>query len=229
MAEAKTLQKVKKKKWYAMCARMFNNAALGETFAAEESKLLGRVVSVNLASLSGDIKRQSVSLRFKISSVKEGNAYADVISYVTSANAIKRLVRRGVERFDISFTAETSDHVKVRIKTIVLTRSKTSSSVLKALRKACTESIAKETSNMSYEQLISALIEHRLQSELRKSLSKIYPLKAFEIKVLHVLHEKEEAKAAEPKEEAKAAEPKEEAKAAELGANVVESETESEK
>ncbi|MBN2454153.1 hypothetical protein JXB11_01265 [Candidatus Woesearchaeota archaeon] len=200
MAEAKTLQKAKKKKWYPIHSKLFNDALLGETLATEANDLIGRVVSVNLATLAGDVKRQSVSLRFRISSVKEGKVYADVISYLTSGSAIRRLVRRNVERADITSVCETLDKVRVKIKVFLLTRSKTSGSVLHSLQKECLGMLAKEIGKIEYGDFVWSLIEHKLQSELRKGLSKIYPLKAFEIKMFNVVSGEQAEKKA-PKQE----------------------------
>jgi ribosomal protein S3AE len=195
MAELKTLQKAKKKRWYPIHARGFNDAFLGETLASNEKGLLGRVVSANLASLTGDIKRQSVTLRFEIRSVKEGKGYADVVGYALSNTAIKRLVRRNVERVDMSLLCQTADNVKVRIKTFILTRSATGRGVLNSLHKASIESLTKSVGKLKYDDLVVALIEHKLQSELKHSLSKVYPLKSFEIKMFgFALEEKKQTK-----------------------------------
>jgi ribosomal protein S3AE len=176
---------------------------LGQTLATEDSELIGRVVNVNLATLSGDVKRQSVSLRFRISTVKDSKAYADVISYHTSGAAIRRFVRRNVNRIDLSTVCQTSDNVKLRVKVFILTKSKTSGSVMHGLQKTCLELLAKEVAKMEYGEFVWSLIEHKTQSELRKALSKIYPIKTFEIKMFNLLRGEHEAKPSKEKAPAK--------------------------
>jgi ribosomal protein S3AE len=195
MAEAKTLQKVKKKRWYPIHAKLFNDRLLGESLASEADELLGRAVNANIASITGDVKQQSVTLRFRINSVKDNKAYADVIGYVLSGTAIKRLVRRNLKRIDDSLVCETEDHVKLRIKIFLLTRSTTSSKVMNALHKLANESIIKRVAKLKYSEFVKVLIEHKLQSDLKRVLSEIYPLRAFEIKMFELIAKEKAAKA----------------------------------
>ncbi|MFH1182594.1 MAG: hypothetical protein V1702_06565 [Candidatus Woesearchaeota archaeon] len=189
MAESKTLQKIKKKKWYGLYSKLFNNAFLGETMATEDKELVGRAVTVNLATLSGDIKRQAVSVGLVVSSVQDGKAYADVVKYLTSPASIRRLVRRNVERVDTIVTCPTKEGVMVNIKIFILAKSKTTGSVSKALQNECRSLMVNEVAKLDYPEFVWSLIEHRIQSDLKKALGKIYPLKALEVKMFEVVHD----------------------------------------
>jgi ribosomal protein S3AE len=187
MAELKGLQKIKKKKWYGIYSKVFNNAYLGETMAAEDKDLVGRAITVNLATLSGDIKRQAVSIGLVVSSVQDGKAYTDVVKYMTSPASIRRLVRRNVERIDTIVTCPTKDGVMVNVKLFVLAKSKTTGSVSKALQMECKILAVREVAKLDYSEFLWSLIEHHMQSDLKKALGKIYPLKAFEVKMFEVV------------------------------------------
>lgn len=187
MVESKAMLKIKKKKWYSMYSKLFNNAFLGETVAAEDKDLIGRALTVNLATLSGDIKRQAVSVGLVVSSVQDGKAWADVVKYFTSPASIRRLVRRNVERVDTVVTCPTKDGVTVAIKIFVLAKSKTSSSISKALQLECKSLMVREVAKLDYPEFVWALIEHKIQFDLKRTLGKIYPLKAMEVKMFEVV------------------------------------------
>ena len=65
MAEAKQVLKIVKKKWLPIKAsKFFDSELLGESYVVGPDQLLGRTVAANLANLTGDIRQQSVTLKF---------------------------------------------------------------------------------------------------------------------------------------------------------------------
>ncbi len=123
MAEekAKKESRVKKKKWIQVLApKSFRNEVIGEVYAFEAQSLIGRVVTVNLMSLTGDMKKQNTNLKFVINAVEGGKAITELDGYHLIPASIRRLVRRGKKRIDISFTCLTSDKKKVRMKSLFI-------------------------------------------------------------------------------------------------------------
>lgn len=194
---AKTVTRVanwRKKKLLPIYAdKIFNNTLLGETMVETSQALMGRGISMNLMVLTGDMKKQNVTVKFKVNRVENNKAVADLIGYYLSFASVKRMVRRGKDRIDLSFTGKTADHKLVRIKPILITKSSTTRAVLTSLRKNCfvlTTNFLKET---KYNDVFSAVISNRLQKFLNDSLRKVYPLRTVEIRVLEL----EKTKAAE--------------------------------
>ena len=57
-----TIVKWKKKKWYNLVApKMFNSQQLGQTLASDDSQLKDRTTTLNLMTLTRDIKKQKNS------------------------------------------------------------------------------------------------------------------------------------------------------------------------
>ena len=205
MAEAKQVLKIVKKKWLPIKAsKFFDNELLGESYVVGPDQLLGRTVAANLANLTGDIRQQSVTLKFIVNSLDGEAGVADVIGYEMASSAIRRIVRRGSDRLDESLVCETSDGRKVRIKPMIITKAITNSAVHRLLRKVLVSSLAKLVKNNTFESLINELITSKLQMAVKGDLKKIYPLKAVEITALKLLQEEQkgEAKggAAEPEQ-----------------------------
>ncbi len=200
---AKTLTRVanwKKKKLLPIYAdKIFNNTLLGETMVETSQALMGRGISMNLMVLTGDMKKQSVTVKFKVNRVENNKAVADLVGYYLSFASVKRFVRRGKDRIDLSFTGKTADYKTVRIKPILITKSSTTRAVLTSLRKNCfvlTTNFLKET---KYNDVFNAVISNRLQKLLNDNLRKIYPLRTVEIRVLEL----EKTKATESSQVAK--------------------------
>jgi|SRR3989344_2432838 len=180
MAEIKS-----KKKWYEILAtKHFSNIPLGETVANEDKNLIGRIIGVNLGSLTKDPKLQNINIKFRVNEVKEGKAYTEFNGYELASNYLKRIIRGGRSRVDDSFLTATKDDVKIKIKPMILTKYKTQRGVLteikKLIRKEFLEYIKKDT----YDKLISDLISKTFHREIRSKLNKIYPISLFEIRVM---------------------------------------------
>jgi len=229
-------QKIMRKEWYPIFApRVFNNAFLGETHVYESRQMMGKGLTINLMNLTNDAKRQNININFEVVDVQNGKGLTNVIGYNMVQSSIKRLIRRNIEKVDMSFFCKTSDNKDLQVKPILITRSATKGSVVARIRRTVQDFIVKYVGSVSYDNLVNDLVNHKLQSLLKKDINKIYPLRICEIRSMEVidLEKKKEAKAkavakeskgakekvkeTEPKkEESKATEKKEAAKAEEV-------------
>ena len=188
MADQKQGLKVIKKKWFPIFAsKEFEEANIGESLVASASDLVGRIVSVNLMSLTNDIKLQHITLKFKIIGADNDKATADLIGFEIIPPAIRRLVRRGVDRIDDSFICETVDNKKIRVKPFILTKSYARGLVGNRLRKAMIDYIAKEAKKVTFDDLVKNLLGNKFQTSIKAELKKIYPIKSCEIKSVSVV------------------------------------------
>ncbi len=188
MGEPKQVLKVIKKKWLQIRAsKFFDSELLGECYVASPELLVGRTVAANLANLTGDIRQQSVTLKFIVNSMEGETGIADVIGYQMAASAIRRIVRRGSDRLDESFVCETSDGKKVRIKPMAITKTITNSAVHRSVRKMLINSLVQAVKKHTFDSLINEIITSKLQMAVKADLKKVYPLKAVEITSLWLL------------------------------------------
>jgi ribosomal protein S3AE len=179
----KDTAKIRKKKWYQIVGPpLFSNMVLGETTGYELSEGIGKTLIVNLMTVTGDVKNQSVNLTFKVTSVQHDQLLAEPVGYVLSPSFIKRVVRRRHSRLDEAYSLTTSDGKKVVIKPLMITRTLANRSVLSALRRECKKAVAAAVAASTYDDLLSDVITTKFQKETRKGLTKVYPLKSFEVK-----------------------------------------------
>ncbi len=185
MAVKKKKQKIKviKKEWYQVKApKQFGNAIIGEISASEPEKLIGRRVDLPLSELTRNVRLHGIHVKLKIHDVSTKNAITFVEDYEILPAMLRRYVRRRRTRIDDSFVVQTKDGVNVRVKPIIVTAFKSKGDVNKSIKNKARELIYKAIKESSYDDFVSAVINHKLQAELIKELSKVYPIKYFEIR-----------------------------------------------
>lgn len=200
---AEQIVKLKKKQWYPIIApKQFDNIVIGETLVYEPSAMLGKTLSHSLMNLTNDTKRQNINIHFKVIEIDNDKAKTSIIGYEIIPSSVKRFVRRGSEKMDISFNCETADSIFLRVKPLVVTRADVKGSIATKLRNNIVSYLAKAIKKMAYDEVINDLIIHKLQSVMKKDMDKIYPLKICEIRYLGIeAREKPQEAKAELKEE----------------------------
>ncbi|MFH1440143.1 MAG: hypothetical protein ABIG89_06240 [Candidatus Woesearchaeota archaeon] len=181
------IQLWKKKKWFQIIGeKVYDNAVLGETPIEDTSKIIGRTINVNLMSVTGDMKKQNTSLVYKIHSFKDNKFYALPIGYKISSSYIKRIVRRGKNRIDDSFVVKTKDNKIIRIKMVLLTRNLTCRSARSLAKNMLQHEAADIAGKLDFYQFMNDILNKRFQIKLSALLSKVYPIRQIEIKLLKI-------------------------------------------
>jgi len=228
MAAARRVRsKVKKKMWLPIIAPgIFRNQVVGETNVMEPSQAMGKIMPANVMNLTGDARKQNLSVKLQVTEVSGDKAKTSLLGYQMVPASLKRLIRRGKEKVETTFNAQTKDNKKINLKLVMVTRNACSNSVLTSLRKEAEKFLVEFVNKSTYDQFFDSAINHRVQNEMKKLLAKIYPLKICEIRQAnlvkpkrHVDEVKEEEtqkesteEAPESKEETKAQEPAKEVK-----------------
>ena len=188
--------KVIRKEWCPILApKIFQNTVLGETYVYEPEQMIGKSIIQNLMNLTNDVKRQNINVKFKVANVQNGKAFTDVIGYYMAQSSIRRLIRRNIEKINMSFLCKTSDNKNLQIKPLLIARSATTGSVATKMRKNAQDFIVKYINSVSYDNLVNDMITHKLQASLKKDLNKIHPLRICEIRSMEIvdLEKKKEA------------------------------------
>lgn len=228
MAKAKKIEssKAKKKRWFPVyTSKDFGERFIGEIPALGPESLIKKTLKINLMNVTGNPKNQNTNLKFEITNIEAGRAYATPVSYVMIPSTLKRLIRRRKTRIDDSFTVLTADKKLIRVKPLILTNSLVTKSVHSALRTLLRNSLTELVSKTKYADLYDHIIGYQIQRTLRNILKKVHPLSICEIRSIELVREKtfekkeevkpEEKPAVAEKEEPKVEEKKEEAKAEE--------------
>lgn len=185
----KTRSTVKQKKiWYQVLApKEFRNEVIGETLSSEPEKIVGRIMKINLADLTRDVKSQSIEIQLEITEIKGQQANTIVKQYMLMPNHTRRVVRTGKSKIEDSFTLKTKDNVSVQIKPLFIAISLVQNSIGSALRKTTRAYFADLFKNTDFSNIFLLLVSNKLQSALRAELKKIYPLATCQIRMFRRL------------------------------------------
>src|SRR3989344_9126372 len=137
----------------------------------------GKTIIYDLTRL---LRGKSVILKLKIS-VESGKAIARPKELLVLPYFIRRMMRKGTNYVEDSFSAECKDAV-VRIKPFLITRKKVSRAVRKALREKARSELTAYVKTKDTETLFDEIIINKIQKTLSLQLKIIYPLSFCEIR-----------------------------------------------
>ncbi len=188
MAEKKASRVIdswKQKKWYKIVSPEFMGARIiGETVAPDENSLIGRTVKISLSAVTGDVKKQNILAVFEIKEVKNNEAQTYLKRMEISPSSVRRMIRKGKNRIDLSILCGTKDNMVVRIKPFLVTRAQIGNSLLRKMRNMLDAVLRNEISNVVYDNLMIDILTGKLQKRVRQVVGKLYPLKSSEIRVV---------------------------------------------
>jgi ribosomal protein S3AE len=148
-----------------------------QLYGYELKELNGRIIIYDLTRL---LKGKGVLLKLKVS-VEGDKAVAEPIELKILPYFIRRMMRKGVNYVEDSFSAECKDAV-LRIKPFLITRKKVSRAVRKALREKTKEELTNYVKTTSSKTLFDEIMKNKIQRSLGLKLKKIYPLSLCEIR-----------------------------------------------
>ncbi len=177
-----------KKRWVQIIAPdLFSNRVLGETTIYETQAGVGKDITVNLMTLTNNPKMQGINVSFYVNGHSEGKLTSIFTGYRIMPSVVRRLVRRGKDKIEDSYACTTLDGCKIRIKPLLVTRTKASGSAKRALTAEMKKHVLAKVSKTNFEQLAEDIISNRLQKGVNDSLSKIFPIIKCEIRWLKLL------------------------------------------
>ena len=152
-----------------------------QLYAYNIGELNGRTIKYDLTRF---LRGKSVLLSMNVK-VEENKAFAYPKEFVILPYFIRRMIRKGTNYVEDSFSADTKDS-RALVKPFLITRKKVSRAVMKALREKAREEIKNYLKNTDTKTIFEDLIQSRIQKPLSLKLKKIYPLSLCEIRVFKV-------------------------------------------
>jgi ribosomal protein S3AE len=147
--------------------------------AYEIPELEGRLVRYDLTRA---LRGKSLMLTLKVR-IKDNKAETYPVKAVLMPYFLRRMVRKGTNYVEDSFSAECKDAV-LKIKPFLVTRKKVSRAVRNALRVKAREELISFVKDKNSETLFDDILKNQIQKPLGQKLKKIYPLALCEIRVL---------------------------------------------
>lgn len=187
MAKQKVVDKWKTKTWYTVLApEMFESKEIAQLPADEDSKIMGRRMSISLAELTGDMMHTYTNLHFRVSEVKGKTAYTKLIGHELSQSYLRSLVRRKRDVINDVMDVQVSDGPTVRVKVSIYTARKTSGQARSAVRRAMREEVHARAKEMTFSTFVQEIVFGKFSGRIYKAVKKIIPVKRIEIRKTEV-------------------------------------------
>ena len=152
-----------------------------QLYGFDLESLKNKIISYDLTRL---LRGKGALLKLKIK-IESNNAIAEPIELLVLPYFIRRMMRKGTNYVEDSFSAECKN-AQVKIKPFFITRKKVSRAVRKALREKARAELTSYIKNKDTETLFDEIIKSKIQKILSLQLKKIYPLSLCEIRIFKV-------------------------------------------
>jgi small subunit ribosomal protein S3Ae len=179
---AKKVDAFRAKNWYQVLAPAeFNRANIGETLADEPEKMMGRIMESTLGDITGDWAKQNTKMIFKVVEIGGNNAYTTFIGHEMTKDYMRSLVKRRTSKIDANLVVTTKDGYKLRLKPLVFTVKRARTSQIESIRKIMLDIVAKRSKELTFNELVSEVVNGKVSAEVYKATKNIYPLRRVEI------------------------------------------------
>jgi ribosomal protein S3AE len=169
----------KKKRFYDVEMPLINKET--QLLAYDLSELENKYIKYDLTRI---LRGKSILIQFKVS-VRDNKAIGLPRGIVLMPYFLRRMIRKGTDYVEDSFTAECKDAI-LKIKPFLITRRKVSKRVRRGLRDKAKEEIKKYVKDKTSERIFEEILKNKMQKELSQILKKIYPLSLCEIKSMDI-------------------------------------------
>jgi ribosomal protein S3AE len=169
----------KKKRFYDVEMPLINKQT--QLLAYDMSELNNKFIRYDLTRI---LRGKSILVQFKVS-VKDNQAIAVPRGILLMPYFLRRMIRKGTDYVEDSFTAECRDAI-LKIKPFLITRRKVSKRVRRGLREKAQEEIKRYIKDKTAGRIFEEILKNKMQKELSLLLKKIYPLSLCEIKSLEI-------------------------------------------
>ncbi|MDD5417803.1 MAG: hypothetical protein PHW96_02845 [Candidatus Nanoarchaeia archaeon] len=172
-----TVKKVSKKKknWYTILSpKEYGETEVGKTLSKDDKSIINRIVEVTADELvKKGSKDQKVKVKLRVESIKETKAHTHVQELKLSDSYLSRLVKKKSGKIDAVMTLRTQDDKKIKLKVLLLTKSKLPRTKKALIKKMLEENSSNVVSDYKYAQLVYETILGKIQKAVKKDLHKI--------------------------------------------------------
>ncbi len=180
--------KWKSKVWYSILAPpMFGEKEVGETPASDPELVRGRKLEVTASELTGKSRQNHMKVLLEVADVSGTSAKTKVVGLEMFRSYLRSIVRRRRTKVELIQDFETKDGKKVRIKAVAMTVRKCHTAQAEGVRKAMKEILENTVKDMEFGELITNVLEYKLQSSMREAANKVYPVANMEIRKIELL------------------------------------------
>jgi len=178
----RTADKWKKKKWFTIFApKLFDQKEIAETVAEKPETLKGRVINYNARELTGNPKKNHITLFFKVFDVQGLKVYTKLIGHEINPGFLKRLVRRRISKMETNQIVNLKGNQKARVKTVVVSGKKLTRIKETAVRKIMLEKIEYSAKKRDFDDFVNEMVFGNISIKIQNEAKKVGLIKRVEV------------------------------------------------
>ncbi len=188
MAITAAAQKIwKGKEWFKVLAPTeIGDYVIGETPTLDSDTMVGKTIEASLMDMGGDPSKYYYKLKFRITSVNGDKASTRFEGLSCTRDYVLRMSQRRTRQVRVVMDTKTKDGWSIRVKAINVMNRVVQSQISKRIRKLTDEMVRSAASQLNMYEFLNEIISGALQTEVRETGSKIYPVRIFEVTAIEV-------------------------------------------
>lgn len=207
LAQKKIVDTWKQKSWYHIISPKFlGEVSIAQVVASDEEHLMNRILALPLKEITHDISHLYTTIRIRVESIKNQNAYTKFIGHEASREYLSTLGRRRRELLRVVLETKSKDDVKFTVKMLVVTAVPCSTPKKKVLRNMAEAELKKLVNEARFGDFIQDVLYNKISPKIHGLLKKIAPIKRVEVYKTELFEVFDEAEVIELERQKKARE-----------------------
>jgi small subunit ribosomal protein S3Ae len=165
---------------------MFGERAIGETPATNPKTIVGRSIEVGFSEITGQQGKDFYRVSLVIDRIDKRNVYTRFGGYATLKEHVMRVVRKRTQKIQSILDVRTRDGWKLHINSVAILNRNTETAVKKKARAHIERSLRAAAEKSGIEELVKSVMNTSLQRGIKKSGSRVYPIRFFEVAGIRV-------------------------------------------
>jgi len=176
----KQRDKWKAKRFYSIRAprNPWQYKKIGETIGENDEFVAGRIFQTTQQEFDGDFTKMHVKLNFRIIEIINQDAITEFVGHEHQNDHIRRQIRRYRGKVDAVVDVVTNDGYLVRLKPLIVTEGRVTSSMKKVMRRKVTEIITTFGSSCTYPALQKAILGSEIETSMNTALNPIAKIRS---------------------------------------------------
>lgn len=151
---------------------------IGETIGESDEFVQGRIFQTTQQEFDGDFTKMHVKLNFRIVEVINQDAITEFVGHEHQNDHIRRQIRRYRGKVDAVVDVVTNDGYLVRLKPLIVTEGRATTSMKKVMRRTVTEIITTFGSSCTYPALQKAILGSEIETSMTTALAPITKIRS---------------------------------------------------
>lgn len=182
MAQKKVVDTWKQKSWYHIISPKFlGEVQVAQILASDEEHMINRILALPLKEITHDISHMYTTIRIRVQSIQNQNAYTKFIGHEASREYLSTLGRRRRELLRVVLPGKSKDGVAFTAKMLVVTAVPCSTPKKKMLRNMAQSELKKLIQEARFGDFIQDVLYNKISPKIHNALKKIAPIKRVEI------------------------------------------------